>query len=190
MNKFLATVALIIALAVPSLSATELPSASVLQIQHTFTDQNGVDFKLPERAGKVQLVAMFYTSCRYICPLIIDSAKAVQHALSAPEAAKLSILLVSMDAARDTPATLMSVVKKRRLDPAIWTLARTDAAGVRVFAALLDMRYRVLADGEFNHTSALVLLDAQGRIIARTERLGSPPDPAFLVAVKRALTED
>lgn len=189
MNKFLAAFALVTALGVSSISATELPSDSVLQIQHTFTDQNGVNFQLPERAGKVQLVAMFYTSCRYICPLIIDSAKAVQHALNEKEAAQLSILLVSMDAARDSPPVLLGVAKKRRLDPAIWTLARTDAAGVRTFAALLNVRYRVLVDGEFNHTSALVLLDAEGRIVARTEVLGSPPDAKFLAAVKQALAK-
>ena len=54
-------------------------------------------------------------------------------------------------------------------------------------AALLGVRYRELADGEFNHSSALVLLDAQGRVVARTERLGPVPDPAFLAAVKSTL---
>jgi protein SCO1/2 len=84
-------------------------------------------------------------------------------------------------------AALRSVFDKRRLDPARWTLARTEAAGVRKLAAVLGVRYRALADGEFNHTSALVLLDRDGRVLARTEKLGSVPDPAFLAAVKAAL---
>lgn len=45
---------------------------------------------------------------------------------------------------------------------------------------------RALADGEFNHTSALILLDADGRILARTELVGTRPDPEFLAAVRRA----
>jgi protein SCO1/2 len=49
------------------------------------------------------------------------------------------------------------------------------------------VRYRKLADGDFNHTSALILLDADGRIIARTEKMGAVPDPEFLKAVKKAL---
>ena len=59
---------------------------------------------------------------------------------------------------------------------------------VRAVAGVLGMRYRALADGEFNHTSALVLLDADGRILARTEQMGSVPDPEFLAAVRRATT--
>ncbi|MBW8368995.1 MAG: SCO family protein, partial [Arenimonas sp.] len=92
-----------------------------------------------------------------------------------------------MDPARDDTAALASVARKRKLDPARWALARTDAANVRSVAALLGVRYRALAEGEFNHTSALVLLDHQGRVLARTERLGPVPDPAFLAAVKAAL---
>ena len=49
------------------------------------------------------------------------------------------------------------------------------------------IRYRTLADGDFNHTSALVLLDADGRVVARTERIGFAPDPAFLAAMRNTL---
>ena len=67
------------------------------------------------------------------------------------------------------------------------SFSRTDEKGVRTLAALLGVRYRVLADGEFNHTSALILLDAEGRVVARTETLGSKPDPVFLAAVRKTL---
>jgi protein SCO1/2 len=58
---------------------------------------------------------------------------------------------------------------------------------VRSVAGVLDVRYRQLSDGEFNHTSALILLDANGRILARTEKMGSEVDPAFVAAVRAAL---
>jgi protein SCO1 len=51
---------------------------------------------------------------------------------------------------------------------------------------VLGVRYRELANGEFNHTSALLLLDADGRILARTEQVGSTPDPEFIAAVRKA----
>lgn len=179
--------ALLVSLAAMSHAASPLPSDSVLQINHTFTKQDGKNFKLSDRRGKPQLVAVFYTSCRYICPLIIDSAKGVEHALTPGERNNLSILLVSIDPARDTPEALMFIVKKRKLDITRWTLARTDEKGVRTLAALLGVRFRVLSDGEFNHTSALILLDAEGRVVARTETLGNKPDPVFLAAVKKTL---
>jgi len=179
--------ALFFCFALTTNAATPLPGDSVLQINNTFTNQDGKNFKLSERRGKPQLIAMFYTSCRYICPLIIDSGKGVDNSLTPAERNNLSILLVSIDPKRDTPKALMYIVNKRKLDTKRWTLARTDEKGVRTLAALLGVRYRMLDDGEFNHTSALILLDAEGRILARTETLGSKPDPQFLVAVKKAL---
>ena len=68
----------------------------------------------------------------------------------------------------------------------LWTLAAPRKDDVRPLAGVLGVRYRELADGEFNHTSALVLLDAEGRVLARTEQMGSKPDPEFVVAVRRA----
>jgi protein SCO1/2 len=129
---------------------------------------------------------MFYTSCQYICPLIVDSGKAVEKSLTPAQQHKLGIVLVSMDPERDTPAALQSIVDKRHLDTTRWTLASPPLGDVRAAAGVLGIRYRQLADGEFNHTSALVLLDADGRILARTEQVGSRPDPEFIAAVRAA----
>ena len=170
-----------------SAAESALPGDSVYRLADVYTDQDGHAFRLADGRGQVRLATMFYTSCRYFCPLIIDSAKGVEHALTPAERARLSFLLVSLDPDRDDPAALKRIATKRRLDPARWTLARTEAAGVRRTAAVLGIRYRALADGEFNHSSALVLLDSEGRLLARTERLGAVPDPAFLAAVRAAL---
>ena len=166
--------------------ATPLPRDSVYQLAVPLTDQSGRKFDWRARRGSPQVVAMFYTSCQYICPLIIDSGKAIEKALTPAERARVGLLLISMDPKRDTPAALTVVATKRRLDPARWTLARPVPADVRAIAGVLGIRYRELADGEFNHTSALVLLDADGRILARTEQIGSRPDPEFVAAVRRA----
>jgi protein SCO1/2 len=177
----------VLLLSAPALAEPALPGDSVYRLTDTFVDQDGRAFRLADGRGKVRLATMFYTSCPYICPLIIDSAKGVEHALTPAERDRLAILLVSLDPARDDPAALKRIATKRRLDPARWTLARTEAAGVRRTAAVLGIRYRALADGEFNHSSALVLLDGEGRVLARTETLGVQPDPAFLAAVRAAL---
>ena len=166
-----------------------LPGDSVLRLDDSFSDQRGREFKLAERRGRVQLVAMFYSSCPYACPLLIDSGKGVEHALTAPERAKLRLLYLSLDPKRDDTRALAALATKRKLDPARWTLARTDEAGVRRTAAVLGVRYRKLADGEFNHSSVLILLDGEGRIVARTEKLGAVPDPAFVAKVKAELAK-
>src|SRR3546814_10794074 len=85
-----------------------------------------------------------------------------------------------MDPARDDPEALMSVASKRKLDGARWSLASPAPDNVRGVAGVLGVRYRQLADGEFNHTSALVLLDREGRIVPRPEQIGSQVDPEFV----------
>ena len=163
-----------------------LPSDSVYQLPLPLTDQDGRTADWRQRRGKPQLVSMFYTSCQYICPLIVDSGKAIERQLTPAQQKRIGIVLISMDPARDSPAALRSVVDKRKLDTQRWTLAAPPVADVRAAAGVLGVRYRQLADGEFNHTSALVLLDADGRVLARTEQMGSRPDPDFVDAVRRA----
>jgi protein SCO1/2 len=169
------------------LGAAGLPTDSVYRLDALLTDQDGRDFRLAELRGRPVLVAMFYTSCKYICPLIVDSMRGIDQALDGPERPGLRVLLVSMDPDRDTPQALRAVVDQRRLDTGRWTLARTEAGQVRRLAAVLGVRYRALADGEFNHTSTIVLLDRDGRRVAETAASGPSPDPAFVAAVRAAL---
>jgi protein SCO1/2 len=173
----------------PAARTGELPGNSVLRLTDRFVDQDGRSFTLAQRRGRPQLVAMFYSSCKYACPLLIDSGKGVDHALSAAERAKLRVLYVSLDPARDQPKVLAALAVQRKLDRTRWTLATSDAAGVRRTAAVLGVRYRQLANGEFNHSSMLVLLDAEGRIVARTEKLGPIADPEFLKQVRATLAK-
>jgi len=171
-------------------AADALPADSIMQITDKFVSQDGKEFTMSNRRGHPQVVAVFYSSCKYVCPLMIDSAKAIEKALTAAERAQLRMLLVSMDPKRDTPKVLNALATSRKLDTKRWTLARTDESGVRTVAALLKIRYRALENGEFNHSSALTLLDRDGRIVARTENMGNVPDPVFLAAVKAACVEE
>lgn len=163
-----------------------LPADSLYQLALPLTDQTGRTADWRGLRGKPRVVSMFYTSCQYICPLIVDSGKAIEHQLTPVERGRIGIVLISMDPARDNPATLRKVFDKRQLDASHWLLASPPPAHVRAVAGLLGVRYRQLADGGFNHTSALVLLDAEGRILARSEQVGSKLDPEFVDAVRRA----
>jgi len=179
--------ALMLAMPAVAVAGLPLPPDSVLQQDGVFTDQSGKVFHLAERRGHVQIVSMFYTSCKYTCPLMIDSGLGIEHALSPTQRDALRILLVSFDQQRDTPVVLQALAVKRHLDTQRWTLARADDGSVRKLAALLGVRYRKLGDGDFNHTSGLILLDAEGRILAKTDQIGPLPDPKFLAAVQTAL---
>lgn len=185
--------ALLLAIAPPLAAAPtesrmhELPGDSVWNLPGHFTDQAGRGFSLAGRRGDPQLVGMFYARCQLVCPMLIETARSIDRALRPDERARLRVMLVSLDPRHDTPQVLARTAREHGVDTRRWTLARTNGATVRRLASVLDVRYRQLENGEFNHTSALLLLDGEGRILARTDRLSSTPDPSFIAAVHTAL---
>jgi protein SCO1/2 len=167
-------------------AAAALPSDSVYQLSVALTDQDGATRDFARLSGSVRVVSMFYANCPYICPLIVETIKRSEAALSADERARLQVLLVSLDPERDTPAELKNVAALRKVDEARWRQARTDPGQVRKLAAVLGIQYRQLENREVNHSSALILLDAQGRVLARSSRIGET-DPEFIAALRQAL---
>jgi len=164
---------------------TALPSDSVYRLSAALTDQSGRGFRLDERRGRPLLVSMFYTSCQFVCPMLIESIRDAERQLAPAERAQVDVLLVSFDPEHDTVSVLKRTADERSVDPAHWTLARTDAATARKLASVLGIQYRALANGDFNHTTAILLLDPQGRIVARSSKLGSA-EPAFVIRVRAA----
>ncbi len=172
--------------AVNAIAAPVLPTESVYQLSAMLTDQDGIDRDFATLSGPVRVVSMFYASCPYTCPLIIDTIKRSEAALTVDERARLQVLMVSLDPERDTPAALKKLSVLRKLDETRWRLARTDATNVRTLAAVFGIQYRQLENREFNHSSVLILLDPDGRILARSSRIGET-DPEFVAAIKKAL---
>jgi len=165
---------------------TPLPADSVYQVDATLSRAGGGETAWRALRGTPRVVTMFYSTCRAVCPMIVESARAVQRGVPAADRSRVGFVLLTMDPSRDTPPALAAVQRERHLDPATWLLLRPDEADVRTLAAILGVRYRALADGEFNHTTTLVLLDADGRVLARTEKIGFARDPEFIEAVRTA----
>jgi protein SCO1/2 len=163
-----------------------LPGDSVYQLDLALTDQEARTGKLADLRGRPVLIAMFYTSCKYVCPLIIESLRRVDQALPAGERARLRVVLVSFDPEHDTPRVLRATADERKVDTARWTLARTDADGVQKLAAVLGVQYRAIQNGDFNHSTVISLLDADGRIVAHSGRTDAL-DADLVAAARREL---
>ena len=164
-----------------------LPRDSVYQLAAPLTDQGGRPLLLADKRGRAQLVVMFYTSCKFICPTIIDTVLDLDQKLTPLERARLGVLMISLDPQRDDATALKATADKRQLDLTRWTLAQPRPADLRALAGVLGVRYRPLEDGEINHTGQLVLLDADGRIVARSAKTGGSVDPLFLERIRRTL---
>lgn len=172
-----------------SIGSLALPGNSVYQLPMDLVDQDGRSFKLRSKRGQPVIVSMFYNSCQFVCPMLIDTLRDTETRLTSQERMRLSLLLVTLDPVRDNIAVLKSVTTKHELDLMHWTVARTGAADVRKIAAALGIQYRLLQNGEYNHSTALILLGRDGQILGRTSKLGEV-DPAFLLLVKKATQEN
>lgn len=192
MKQYFQFIALILLMSVPlqgvAGSTAPLPGESVYHLDVPLTNQDGKAIKLVDGRGEPRLISMFYASCRFVCPMIIDTIRKTERTLAEPERAKLGVLMVSFDTQKDTPEVLKALAEKRKVDLPNWTLARADEAHVRRLAAVLGIQYKLRDDGEFNHSSVMILLDGEGRMVARTERMGEL-DPDFVKALKGVLAK-
>jgi protein SCO1/2 len=116
--------------------------------------------------------------------LLIDTVRATERAVPVTLRSQLRVLLISIDPEHDTVANLQALARTRRIDTTRWTLARTDAATVRKIAALLNVQYRKLPDGSYNHASIISVLTPQG-VIARQSSVLGKPDPALVEVLAR-----
>jgi protein SCO1/2 len=161
------------------------PADSVYRLEAHLVDQDGRAFEWSSLQGGPVLASMFYTSCTMVCPMIFETLHATLKALPAAERSAVRVLMISFDPARDSVAVLKKTAQVRDCD-AQWVLARGDETTVRKVAGVLGVQYRRLSDGEYNHSTTITLLDRQGRVAAKSGKLG-PADPVLVSAVHKAL---
>ena len=136
--------------------------------------------------GKPVLITMFYASCPHVCPMLISTIMQTEARLSTEELAELRVLTISIDPERDTPDKLLETLERHSADSSRWSLVRPEPGDVRTIAGVFGIKYKQLPDGEFNHTTKIILLDREGVQVASTSQLGHY-DPAFLEAIKKSL---
>jgi protein SCO1 len=175
-----------VAASAPSAEASAGPRGdrSIYALSMSLTDQDGSKVGLDVFRGKPVFVAMFYGTCPSACPLLISTIKRVMAGLDSVADAEVRVLLVSFDPEHDTPEALRKIVGTRALDVR-WKLASAPDDQVRDLAAVLGIQYRKLPDGNFNHTSSIILLNRTGVVDMRVDDIAQPIEP--LVARAKAL---
>lgn len=162
--------------AVPA-AATSQARASIYELPVRLLDDRGNSAELSVFRGHPVLITMFYGSCKAACPLITADLQRIEKQLAPAVKANLRVLMVSFDARRDTPADLSRMKRERGMDAERWTLASAPEDGARELGAVLGIRFRKLDDGQFFHSSSIILLDEQGREKARLDGLGHDAAP-------------
>jgi protein SCO1/2 len=154
----------------PSAALAGASAGSVYDLHLEVVGTDGARHPLEELRGHPVVAAMFFASCPSICPLLINDLQRLETTAPASIRRDLRVLLVSFDPARDTPAVLQqAIVHGHGLDPQRWRVAvAPDDDTARVLAAALGTRYRAGANGMFDHTTDITLLDTDGRVRARS----------------------
>jgi protein SCO1/2 len=153
-------------IAAPSATFTE---KSLYQLDSTWTNDLGRSFKLGQLQGRVQVVAMFFTSCNDACPLIVHDMQRIENALPRDLRGKVGFTLMTIDTVRDTPAALRAYRTVHKLPENSWTLLHGTPDDTLEFAALLGVKfkreYKIEPTGQFAHSNLITVLNERGEII-------------------------
>ncbi len=166
----------------------KLPSNSVYQLDVAVTDQDGRTTRWGDAVGSSsgpRMVSMFYTHCDYVCPMLFEAVRNIELQLPPAQRQRLQVGLITLDPVRDDIAALKKTADQRGGDATRWRLYRTQPKDVRKLAGVLGVQFRQLKNGEFNHSTLIILLDAQGVELARTDNIAKL-DADFIKAVLKA----
>jgi protein SCO1/2 len=148
----------------PSFKATDITGASFAR-DFQLVDHDGTPRMLADFGGKVVVVFFGFTHCPDVCPTALVKLKAVMDRLG-PDAARVQVLLVTVDPERDSPQLLKAYTTD--FHPSFLGLTGTPEqveATVRGFNAIAIRQPGASADTyTVDHTSAMYVFDARGRV--------------------------
>ena len=158
---------------------------SIYQVDSLWTNDQGKQIKLSELSGRPQVVAMFFANCQFACPMIVNDMKRIEAALAPELRARTGFTLVSFDTLRDTPAALAEYRRVRNLPPDRWTLLQGQPDDVLELAALLGIKFKQGANGQFAHSNVITILNADGEIVH--QQIGLNQDIGEIVRLLQSL---
>jgi len=165
----------------------EPTSASLFNLESTWTNEDGANVPLGALSGKPVVAAMGYTSCKDICPAIVADMMWIEKHLPPDAAGRVRFAFFSIDSKVDTPAKLKAYADEHGFDPARWTLFHGDDDAVRELAAALGVGYRPDGQGGFDHAAVISLIDGKGEIVF--QQRGTQASSDELLAALNSLLE-
>jgi protein SCO1/2 len=152
-----------------------IPGMSIYNLTSRWTTQDGVVVDLASLRGRIVVAAMVYTHCKDVCPLTAEKMQEIERSVAKPSQDKVRFVLFSMDWVRDTPDQMRLFAAQHHLDLRHWTLFHADEGAVRELAAALGVSLYREANGDFQHSIAIYLLDSGGVVAAEQSDLQNSP---------------
>jgi protein SCO1/2 len=156
-------------------AASSLSADSIYQINSKWRDQGNHERTLKSLGGRIQVVTMGYSTCKFACPRLLADMRLIESGLPKDIAAKTGFTFISIDPETDTPARLSEYQKDNKIDPARWSLLTGETSSVQELAVVLGIQYRKVDAKDFAHSNLITVLNAKGEIIHRQEGLAADP---------------
>lgn len=144
-------------------AAKPVTARSLYQLDATWTDDRNQSVQLASLRGRPIVLAMFFASCDYACPVLTSDMQRLRALLPENVRDSARFVLVSFDTARDTPAALNAYRVRSNLDDS-WTLLRGESAAVQDLAMLLGVKFKQDARGQFAHSNLITVLNLEGEV--------------------------
>jgi len=167
--------------------AQSMPGMSIFNLNGRWTTQDGVTVPLGSLRGEPLVAAMIYTHCRDVCPLIAERMQDVERRLPAGKRGSVRFALFSLDWARDRPEQLRRFASAHRLDLRHWTVLGGNESAVRELSAALGVSFYRAANGDYQHSLAIFVLDSDGVVRSQQDDLQRAPQLA-LAALRSLLS--
>lgn len=159
---------------------------SIYNLKSKWTNQDGKTVDLSILKGNPVIAALVYTSCKAACPLTVEDMKRIERDIEKSNS-KVTFALFSFDPKRDTPEKLKQFAKAHNLNMQHWVLLNGAPASVQELAAVFGVRYKQNAQGEFDHSNVITLLDSEG--VVRHQQVGLTQSPETLEQKLMELTK-
>ena len=120
--------------------------------------------------GAYLVLAMFYTSCRAICPMTVGRMKLIEKKIERGPA--VQYILFSIDPENDKPETLKQFRRAQGIERANWHLLRSTVEQSRKLAAALSVGF---SDKPGNvelhqmHSRQLIVVSPEGDILLASQ---------------------
>ena len=166
--------------------AKPLTDKSLYQLNSSWTNDDSKTIQLSSLRGRPQVVAMFFASCQLTCPLTVVQLKQLEAALPPKIRARVGFTLVSFDSVHDTPAALKNYRTQHTLSPGNWTILSGSPDNVLDLAAVLGVKFKRDAQGQFSHSNLITLLNSEGEIVRQFVGL-NPDNQQLLTEIEKLI---
>ena len=129
-----------------------------------WTDEQGDSVSLADLKGKKSVFALFYTSCKTICPITAKSIKSIEKALG-KKALNVQFVLISIDPSADKAPQLRQFIQANKIKG--WKVLAGNADSAKNLAIELGVGFeekRGDPDLHQLHSRSLIVVNELGEI--------------------------